>query len=96
MPEVGHSSLALIEKTYWRSHPGRGLPFRVLDRTGDRLLHLHAGGVDTIHTFQPMESVPNLLLARVPLWGVRRDGLVFGTSAAWVVESWSLDVGSLS
>lgn len=78
----------------WRRHPRGGLAFRVLDREGDRVLRLVDGRIDTLHVFPDLGTEPNLLLPPVPLWDVRGDVFVTGTSAAGEVRAGALGAGA--
>jgi hypothetical protein len=79
----------------WRRHPHGGLAFRVLDRNGDHVLHLAEGGVDTLHVFPALEDESNRLLPAVPLWDVRGDMVVTGTSATGEIRVGELGSGAL-
>lgn len=71
----------------WRAYADDSLAFRVLQQTGDQIVGAAEGTVDTIYSFPQLEDVPNLLLPTVPIWDIRGETLVIGTSGEWVVES---------
>jgi hypothetical protein len=73
----------------WRSHPAGGLVFRSLDESGDVLIRLREGRVDTLYSFpvDGVEPVPNLLLPPTSLWDVTARGeLITGRSDRSRVE----------
>jgi hypothetical protein len=75
----------------WRPHPSGGLVFRLLERTGDRLMLWRNEHLDTLLVFPATSSEPNQILAPVSLWDIRGDAVVLATSENWLVRFSELD-----
>lgn len=76
----------------WTSHPAGGLAYRLLDRSGDRIVRWAGETVDTLYRYPPVDAPPNTLLGPTAFWGLGPEGgLIVGRSDRTAVEARSAD-----